>query len=281
MEHAKQVAAMLEEPSLPVILADNVADYYFKDTGQEDWNIPQHFPNIAPPFTQFWVEHRMPTVIHSDKHGDTETHMVNGRVGVLVTAAGPDQVKAVGGPIHPDTKWILMFELFLDYGRARPGIEGPQGSMFMQVDATGVLLERPWMQSFHGPGTPNEVMQSLITWTYPVLLTMTFLHCKNVSMVDNRVEKPLAKKWHTKTGQWPTQYKTLIIEPRKQILRTKGGSGQNGLAKAMHICRGHFADYTEGRGLFGKYHGKFWIPQTIRGSKKDADAPAREIVVKL
>ena len=31
-----------------------------------------------------------------------------------------------------------------------------------------------------------------------------------------------------------------------------------GLKRALHICRGHFKDYREGRGLFAKTHGIWW-----------------------
>jgi hypothetical protein len=48
----------------------------------------------------------------------------------------------------------------------------------------------------------------------------------------------------------------------------------------MHICRGHFKDYREGRGLFGKYHQLVWHPSLVRGTKGDKPA-AREIEVKL
>ena len=48
----------------------------------------------------------------------------------------------------------------------------------------------------------------------------------------------------------------------------------------MHICRGHFADYREGRGLFGKYKVQVWMPATVRGTRGKS-APEREIEVKV
>jgi hypothetical protein len=35
---------------------------------------------------------------------------------------------------------------------------------------------------------------------------------------------------------------------------------------ALHLCRGHFANYKDGKGLFGKYHGVYWMPPTLKGS---------------
>jgi len=33
----------------------------------------------------------------------------------------------------------------------------------------------------------------------------------------------------------------------------------------LHITRGHFKDYRDGKGLFGKYQGLFWWDQHVRG----------------
>lgn len=63
-------------------------------------------------------------------------------------------------------------------------------------------------------------------------------------------------------------WKTLRIEPVKEILKTKGGIDSNGLKKALHICRGHFKDYTNGGGLFGKYTGLYWWEMHTRGDSK-------------
>jgi hypothetical protein len=38
-----------------------------------------------------------------------------------------------------------------------------------------------------------------------------------------------------------------------------------GLKRALHICRGHFKDYTK-RGLFGKIHGVFWWSEHLAGA---------------
>jgi len=125
-------------------------------------------------------------------------------------------------------------------------------------------------------------LKCFISFYHPTLLAVCFLHCKNVKIVEETVDKPLAKKYRERTGIQPTPYKTLVIEPLKQILRTEGRSGEVGIQRAMHICRGHFADYTDGKGLFGKYHGRFWIPATVRGTKRGGEKPpAREIEVRV
>jgi hypothetical protein len=281
-QHAMRMMPLLDDPQLPVLRIDNVADYYYHGSDQEYWDLKHDFPNLAPPYPAFWCEHHIVSHIHSKEKGHTDIAALvgsRGRIGALIHALNPADVKGEGD-LPEGTRWILWAELFIDYGlnkHDRP--TGPHGSTFFTIDALGRHLGKPWMQGFARPEDAN-FMKSLMTFYHPTLLAMSFLHCKNVKVEDNRVSKPLAKKWHEKTGRWPAQYKTLIIEPLKQILRHEGRSDQVGVAKAMHICRGHFRDYREGRGLFGKYKQLVWFPQIIRGTK-GKEAPPREMEIKL
>jgi hypothetical protein len=274
---------LIENPDLPILLIDNVSDYYYFGSDQEHWDLVKDFPNLAPPWPAFWAEHRLATKIHSKERGDTDlTHLMGqakGKIGALVHALDPARITGEG-ELPPGTRWILWCELFIEYGvhkDDRP--TGPHGSVFFCVDADGHCVGKPWMQGF----SSNEdvaVMKGLMTFFHPTLLAVSFLHCKNVVIEDQAVPKPLAKKYHAKTGHWPTRYKTLIIEPLKQILKHEGHSDRVGAAKAMHICRGHFRDYREGRGLFGKYKQLVWTPSVIRGTKGKHAAP-REVEVRI
>ena len=270
----------LGDRGIPVLLIDNVAEYYFAASDQEFWSLDKDFPNLAPPFPLFWCEHKIPRVIRSRECGDTETGVRGGRIGVLASALDPASDVRMDGAPPAGTRWILYFTLFIDY-RSNGAIEGPPGPVFLCVDAGGRALDCPWTQSYADERAPVEVIKSYMTWLHPALLAMSFLHCRNVALEEHRVDRPLAKKYRARHGVEPTPYKTLVIEPLKQILRREGGHGAgNGLAKAMHICRGHFADYREGRGLFGKYKVQVFIPATVRGTRGKS-APEREIEVKV
>lgn len=52
----------------------------------------------------------------------------------------------------------------------------------------------------------------------------------------------------------------------REAIRREGDIETNGLKKALHICRGHFANYSPEHPLFGKYVGQFWKPSHVRGS---------------
>jgi hypothetical protein len=52
----------------------------------------------------------------------------------------------------------------------------------------------------------------------------------------------------------------------KKILHYEGHSNKTGLTKAIHICRGHFKDFSKGSGLFGKFKGMYWWESQVRGN---------------
>lgn len=277
-QYAQKVGEILALDDLPVIQIDNVAEYYFTSSGQEYWDLTLHFPNLAPPFPMAWFEHKMPKVIHSDQCGDShvENYAPRGRVGVLMLAADRAHIQAT--EIPGNFKWLLNFEIYVDYGNGEA--VGPNCSIQLCVDADGKIIDAPQARSY-ALSEANKIIESFITWIHPVLLSISFMHCKNVTILDEPVIKPLAKKFHKRTGIWPARTKVLQIEPLKAILRHEGGSHEVGLAKAVHICRGHFRDYREGRGLFGKYHQLVWQPAIVRGGKKGEKPAPREIEIKV
>jgi hypothetical protein len=280
IDYAHKVMQAASDPDMPVLLIDNVAQYFYATSDKEHWNIETDFPNIAPPFKCFWVEWKMVTKIHSKEAGDTDVSKLlpqGGRVGQFFLALERDEF--TGYNIPENARWIYWCDMWTDYHRPGIAADGPSGATFIAVDAEGRAIGMPWMYNY-GDEEAGAMLKHCMAWFNPTLLAISFLHCKNVAMLDHVIDKPLAKKWAARHGGLrPVNYKTLVIEPLKQILRKEGGSDRVGIAKAMHICRGHFADYTQGRGLFGKYHGKFWMPSTVRGTKGKA-AP-REIEVKI
>jgi len=270
----------IRDDQLPIILVDNVAAYYYGGTGQEYWDIGRDFPNLAPPFPVMWLESRVPATIHSTECGDTNTRAFTGkapRVGVLLIGVPADQASMDLDP-PPTTKWVLTLTSFIDYGLGN--IYGPHDPSFLLIDEHGALIDRPWSQVFCDK-QHNESVASLMGWYHPALLAISFLHCKNVQVTQNYTPRPLVKKFRAKHGFSPTPYKTLVIEPLKQILRTQGHADSNGIAKAMHICRGHFRDYRDGAGLFGKYKVLVWQDQIVRGTRRTEGMKPREIEVRI
>ena len=89
--------------------------------------------------------------------------------------------------------------------------------------------------------------------------------------MDHTVPGKVAKKRRKAGKPVGTVYKTLAIEPMKAVLSSEGGVTTNGLKRALHICRGHFATYTADKPLFGHFVGTVWRPMHTRGNKKHGE----------
>lgn len=118
--------------------------------------------------------------------------------------------------------------------------------------------------------TPEDV-GGMLGWaarcTMPLMLAIAFMHCKNIMLPTVSPPPKASRKAQKRHGRPLTKYRVLEIVPMREILNWQGGARENGLKKALHICRGHFATYSEDKPLFGKYSGTFWKPQHVRGSK--------------
>lgn len=247
----------------------NVYDYWWQ---QRDvvypWNFVEEIPNAAPPFTRFWMEFRA----------------FNERVGVLFNALEP--VDANDSLIQ-GAKWLLTANV-LAVAERRKALVCPAGEFSFVLDPDGRIIDGGLGVPKEGPGrrfsdwwgTDMEKLANLIDeeasttlgFINVALFAIAFLHCRNVRVEANepfyasRQERRAAQQ----RGEQPRSiYHTLMIEPMKQVLATEGVLAQNGLKKALHICRGHFAEYGDAYGkgkLFGKYEGRFWMPAHVRGS---------------
>ena len=101
---------------------------------------------------------------------------------------------------------------------------------------------------------------------YSAAFALTLLNCKNVHAREQPCPPKLAKRYQERHGYKRPRYYVLDIEPMRQKFRdANGGKDGISLAKALHICRGHFKNYDE-RPLFGKLKGTYWWQPHVRGT---------------
>ena len=103
---------------------------------------------------------------------------------------------------------------------------------------------------------------------FPVLMAMQFGNCKNVELVAQTPCEKLSRSFQRKHGKPLNRFHTIEIDPMRKLLESEGEVKRNGLKKALHICRGHFAHYTPEKPLFGRISGNFWVPAHVRGAKE-------------
>jgi hypothetical protein len=245
----------------PTIKIDNVVEYWYssKLIGK-----PEDFPNIAPPFPNFFME--WSNVRHS-----TGPKSIVKKAGVCFWAmeVGDPRMSEDYKPLSPYFRWLVgsqaliqlltgefkkvpfVWEHLIDHNGQ---ILSKDGKIFTVVAPTVKTIDVEQWADFH---------QIAIL---PCFLALSFMHCKNVRCIEVKPSEKLNKATMRRGNPPHIKYYTLEIDPMKKVLREEGQIETLGLKRALHITRGHFANYTEGKGLFGKYHGQFWIPQHVKGS---------------
>jgi hypothetical protein len=322
-----------------ILSIDNVAEYYWSGTDKEEWDVMQDFPNLAPPFHNFWMEYQFPTSIRNSKGVEYRPHDQRSceAIGLRVKAirlrdepsmsglsAGERSARGLYAVYHGyhgyveslkqkaralrlpynsrefreclgDTEerhlldvllqaeaylsnqddnhieWLINITLYIEFRRHE--IVGPCVVVQVAIDQKGNAKMEPafgaWSNASLADRLADSQFKDAVTanwyFIYPGLLALSFLHCKNVTLATNTPPAKLSRAHEKRRGHSLMTFKTLEIEPMKKVLRHEGRSETTGLKKALHICRGHFKDYSK-HGLFGKYKGLYWWESHVRGS---------------
>lgn len=257
--------------NIPIIKIDNVSGYVAqKIQKHESIQTP---PNIAPPFPRFFMESK------SFWNGDGAATF-----GLLFDAQSPQDVPNMyNGNTEEEElfatictgKWVYAITLFAETGG---GLIDYYFRWFVGVDDTGNMIlgengAPRWLSLCFKDNVENR-LAAITQYLFPGLLAISFMHCKNVTATEHnpkdiRHKKPIRdSRGHLKKKTPQTKYYTLDIEPMKKVLKSEGNIDEVGLQRALHICRGHFKDYSNGKGLFGKYKGLYWWDSTVRGTEE-------------
>jgi hypothetical protein len=102
---------------------------------------------------------------------------------------------------------------------------------------------------------------------HPVLFATSLMHAKNVHLVDNPLPPAVAKR-RRREGKPVVTFKTLAIDSMRKLTANTTEGGDTSAKRAMHIVRGHFKDYRNSGGLFGKHQGLYWWDMHVAGDDK-------------
>lgn len=269
---------------------DNVAKFYAEHDNQ-NLRLREDIPNWSPPFDVFWMEWNQPQNWNMGG-GEWEANDSREVAGCFVVAMNVhdlgsklDIAKIVCGSagvdpkfapqfadrVRTDARWILATDMW-STSPTKPLYNAPFWPGL--TACTFVSGDGQWLDTLRlGVGWPagadwlDPVQRSHDTSLRVVGLGLSFLHCKNVSCSEiANTGRARSKKL---TAIPDVVYKVLDIEPMRARLRSEGDIDRNGTARAMHICRGHFASYSEEGPLFGKHVGSFWIPSHVRGKENN------------
>lgn len=270
----------------------NAARWFYEEKDKDTWSIYNDFPNVATPWPTAWFEYDYPrrmliegkmtkvptagyewvgTFVYGQEVPDNlekETirydlglAWLNDIFGYNESQAMFDEAKRAKALAavadENECRWLVLYSVSVASKRRLDRM----GFYLLYLDKYGMAIEDTTLAITQDPSMPPGVVESLL---YPVWFAMSLLHCKNVDYKNAPVSKQ-AQKRRRKQGRGEVRYKTLVIDPmRKQ----SGGEGTGaGTRKAMHICRGHFKDFRDGPGLFGRHNDIYWWDQQLRGKK--------------
>lgn len=139
----------------------------------------------------------------------------------------------------------------------------------MQEDPVSVW----WQEELMAALTHEERQEVFTTTGYAINVayaTMLLMSCKNVTTQDI-VAPEKQQKARAKKGQLPIYtYKVLSVTCPSNAKRTKEGKDTaNPGAQRLHVCRGHFKEYTADAPLLGKAVGRYWWQPMVRGHVKN------------
>ncbi len=262
-----------------VFQVDNVAEYFYAVSDQENWR-DEDFPCVAPPFNVMFLEFGRPSRINSSVNGIVAAEEnCAARTGWLLTSSE----RADGEPgwdltgtamLELDAKDPLVKAGFAATGILWTGVYqglvlNPDGSIEEQFDP-GAVYPAAWLEE---PGREearrqavSEFATAVSTTICPALLALTFANARNVRQ-ETVSPPPRLVRRDTKLRRPPRfTYRTLDIGPVRAMIEGEGGLGEHGsFKKALHVCRGHFKTYTEDHPLYGKHVGTWWWAPQVRG----------------
>lgn len=272
----------------PVILATNVADYvrgHYKSVKYSD------IPNVAPPFEKFFIEfssrvnpeEKEPCGVSFICH-DFQKAVDDGSQDTLVPQVDGRDLKFSD---IQEAKWACVARTHHDpEGRRGRRIGLGSGTEFryfvlpngeiLSIDGHKLILsklcglfEEAAIAEKDNPNiaTLNHLGDTLF---FIALMTICFMHSKNVTLIDEIPPPKLSKRHEEKYGEPLVTYRTLNVRPMRTVKTADGGEKQEQApaTSALHICRGHFKDFRDGKGLFGKFKEIYWWDQHVRGDEK-------------
>lgn len=189
---------------------------------------------IRPPYSPLWMEYT--------KQGKTS--------GALFTTA----------PYDGDIGVLGVF--FLTSGSR--GEILPLAVVAILLDQEGRVIRASQTMN---PFATTEDMVPITGTPRHFYTALALLHCKNIEVLDHFPDESKNRKRRKKGKQPLVRYKTLRITESPFTKRYKQNSTREHGA-ATHTVRGHFRDYSKGKGLFGnpKLKGIYWTGPMLRGS---------------
>ena len=273
----------------------NVADAFYND--EKEYFEIYEFPCVTSPWREAWMEFSKPYEGGTSYFGAIVSQWeIEEELGVEALRADKGrfemlQMKGVSTITHEKwsewvesaikdghrARWYLLITVWAVFGKKYT----PQQTYAFYLNQSGDIIPEMFytlvgkqivdaaISLGHPPGNVSGAL--------PFLYALSLLNCKNVNTIP--IQYPRAVRRRCKRRLIPEiEFKQLVVDPMKP--RHLSGPPKNTVRHKtrQHICRGHFRDYRQGGGLFGKYNCVVWVPQHLKGDHKEGVVDKEYIV---
>jgi len=224
---------------------------------KEEIKIKENLFHFRPPYDLCWFDYT--SLTGSDLSNE---QMKSSKRGVIVLKKEEFLIFRVFSYINEYKRWIApLVEIILNLKTKQ--------QFSRQIEIGDMVIDNKKIQKIVSEDS-GDICH--------VLQAMSILNCKNIITKDNFPSTKLNKKRKNNSKQELFIYKTLIIKPsgKKQESQESKGLWDN----RVHICRGHFKEYTTEKPLFGKLTGRYWWQPYVRGNK-DEGTVVKEYEIKF
>lgn len=282
-EMARMVSEFANTASKNVIDMTEIAETIW--TGKEDdaaYRLYDDFKNLILPYKECIMAY------HSADNN-------NIKVAVCLSDDANNHSKEVvhhtAKTVHPsdpevdpeEIKWINHFYLF---GGGYSGSKkvkpfGPILKLIWALDKNGSPLNFIYNAMGEIDMTDDELQDSFSYWILTLCRSLDLMNCQNI-YIDNPPRRKTERKRIEQHLGPEAVINTLYIKLPKQQNTVPLGEHLTNLGgnKKAGVVRAHFAHYGPEYGtgkLFGKYSGRFFIPQHTRGNKEVGEVKGHKI----
>lgn len=252
------IAQILRQPDIVVVDCDAVNQYFVTSKSSTAWDEKQS-PYARLPYKKAFYEWHTLDDLNRPA-----------QIGFAIGESSPPDETIVGElPIGSDD--VMLSGMLV--GEIGGRLVDPRTVFNSVMDATGSVLHT--LISTDGSfGINDKALYDLLPLWQVVLLANTFLNCANVKLDDATEALQPPPKIRRRLGIPEVKRYTLNIAGHTtRPVRDRADFPLLKNIMPHHLCRGHFAEYTAEKPLFGnpKLVGRYWHPPHMRGDKKNGE----------
>jgi hypothetical protein len=209
--------------------------------------------NTRLPYPVCWVDFYTEPV---QWYGKTENPLSDGKFGILCEDNGEDVITCTHFQYNPYKKYwqVQPIESFFKYN-----YDFKKDGQYIEFDAPDCMIYNDMDEIQR-----NVLKMNILKDTSFIFAMLRLFSCKNITTETVQPPEKLNIKRRKNGKQELFSYHVLnvTLPSQKQGYREKTDPNYH---VRVHLCRGHFKEYTNEHPLFGSLTGRYWWQPHVRG----------------